>query len=127
MATTIYAQRCAQLKERYERNRDSKELRFIVQYNDLWALANLRRLSRMNCIWLGKRVHEMVEAWTEPDQRTMLDNLQARQARAWDRWRKRIEEREAAKSAGSGKRGRKQQPTTTAPLAPPTFDVWGDS
>jgi hypothetical protein len=123
VATTVYAQRCACLKERHERNRDSKEPKFIVQFNNLWALANLGRLSRMNCIWLGKRIHAMVETWTEPDQREMLDRLQERQARAWKRWEKRIAEYAAAKQAG--KRGRKQQPITPAQEPPsPSIDPW---
>ena len=122
MATTVYAQRCEELKTRYTSNSKSKEPSFTTQFNALWALSNLGRLSRMNCIWLGKRVHEMIEHWTEQDQKEILDRLQDRHARAWARWQKRIAEK-AAKAAGATKgRGKKETPAP-APLAPDN-DTW---
>jgi hypothetical protein len=77
----------------------------------------------MNVIWLGKRVHEMIEHWAEQDQRDMLDRLQERQARAWKRWEARVAAKQAAKAAVATKgRSRKQEPM----LAPPALedDVW---
>jgi hypothetical protein len=125
VATTVYAQRCNELKNRYTTNSKSKEPSFVTQYNSLWHLANLGRLSRHNVIWLGKRIHEMVEAWgtTEENQREMLDRLHERQARAWKRWEARIAEKAAKKAAVATKgRSRKkdQQPTTPAPSP----DIW---
>ena len=99
MAQTVYAARCNQLKTRFVANQKSANPNFTTQFNNLWALANLGRLSRMNVIWLGKRVHEMIEHWTEQDQREMLDRLQERQARAWKRWEARIAEKAAKKAA----------------------------
>jgi hypothetical protein len=125
MATTVYAQRCAQMKERFARNLDSKEPNFITQWNYLWGLSNLGRLSRMNCIWLGKQINAMSEAWHEPNQLEMIEQLRERQARAWKRWEKRIAERAAAKLASGGKRTKKE-PTTPAPVAPVDIDVWED-
>lgn len=123
MASTVYAQRCNELKTRYTTNSKSKEPSFITQFNALWALSNLGRLSRMNCIWLGKRVIEMIERWTEPDQREMLDRLQERHSRAWARWEKRIAEKQA-KAAGGAKKGcRKSETPAQAPPAPEN-DPW---
>jgi hypothetical protein len=128
VATTIYAKRCAELKDRYTANSKLEKPSFVTQFNCLWALANLGRLSRMNCIWLGKRVHEMIETWTEQDQREMLDRLQERQARAWKRWEKRIAEKQAAKEAKKGWRfGRspkQEAPAQTTPPAPGSIDPW---
>jgi hypothetical protein len=112
----VYAQRCDELKTRYTTNVKAKDPSFITQYNSLWHLANLGRLSRMNCIWLGKRVHEMIEHWTAQDQREMLDRLQERHTRAWARWEKRIAEKQAAKAVGATKGRRKSE--TPAPVAP---------
>jgi hypothetical protein len=123
VAATVYSIRCQELKNRYVNNARSKESSFVTQYNALWALANLGRLSRMNVIWLGKRIHEMVEAWTEQDQREMLDRLQERQARAWQRWQKRVEEKQAAKAAGAAKARRKTETPVLAPPAPGS-DPW---
>jgi hypothetical protein len=125
VATTVYAQRCDELKTRYTTNSKSKDPSFVTQYNSLWALSNLGRLSRVNCIWLGKRVHEMIEHWTEQDQWDMLDRLQERHTRAWARWEKRIAEKQAAKTAGTTKgrsRTKDKQPTT--PAASPDTDIW---
>jgi hypothetical protein len=123
VATTVYAQRCDELKTRYTTNAKSKEPSFVTQYNALWALSNLGRLSRVNCIWLGKRVHEMIEHWTEQDQREMLDRLSERKARAWKRWEARIAEKQAAKAAGATKgRARKETPAQVPPA--PENDVW---
>ncbi len=123
MATTVYAQRCEELKTRYTTNAKSKEPSFTTQFNALWALSNLGRLSRLNCIWLGKRVHEMIEHWTEQDQREMLDRLQERQARAWKRWEARIAEKAAKKAAVATKGRRKQETPALAPPAPDN-DPW---
>jgi hypothetical protein len=122
VATTVYAQRCDELKTRYTTNSKSKDPSFVTQYNSLWALSNLGRLSRVNCIWLGKRVHEMVERWAEPDQREMLDRLQDRHSRAWKRWEARIAEKQA-KAAGTTKGRRKNETPVLAPPAPED-DVW---
>lgn len=119
MAATVYAQRCAELKARYTNNAKSKDPFFITQFNALYALANLGRLSRHNVIWLGKRIHEMIEIWTMPEQREMLDRLQERQERAWRRWEKRIAERAAVKAAGAAKRV-KNKDTTESTIPAPT-------
>jgi hypothetical protein len=123
VATTVYAQRCNELKNRYTTNAKSKEPSFVTQYNSLWHLANLGRISRMNVIWLGKRVHEMIERFTDQDQRDMLDRLQERHARAWKRWEARIAEKQAAKAAGATKRRSKTEAPVQAPPAPEN-DPW---
>jgi len=128
MATTVYAKRCSELKQRYLKNTQLKEPSFDRQLNALLQLASLGRLSRANCIWLGKRVHEMTEAWTSRVQREALDELRHCQERAWKRWQKRIAERAAAKEAHRGwKFGKppKASPTTTPTPAPaPPTDIW---
>jgi hypothetical protein len=128
VAATVYAQRCDELKERYLRNSKSKEPSFVTQFNALWQLSNLGRLSRHNCIWLGKRIHEMSEAWGqqwhEQNQIEMVDQLRDRHARAWKRWEKRIEERAAAKAARAEKRAAKGKTVPVAPTAPEGFDPW---
>jgi hypothetical protein len=128
VATTVYAARCNELKNRYTTNAKSKESSFVTQYNALWALSNLGRLSRMNCIWLGKRVIEMIEHWSDQDQREMLDRLQDRQARAWKRWEARIAAKQAAKTAGATTKGRararaRKETSVLAPPAPEN-DSW---
>jgi hypothetical protein len=118
VAATVYSMRCAELKDRYTANSKLKEPSFVTQFNCLWALANLGRLSRMNCIWLGKRVHEMVESWTENDQREMLDRLQERQARAWKRWEVRIAEKQSAKEAAQARGRVRRKQEIPAPVPP---------
>ena len=122
-AMTVYAARCSQLKDRLVANQKSANPNFTTQFNNAWALANLGRLSRMNVIWLGKRIHEMIERWVEPDQREMLDRLSDRQARAWKRWEARIAEKQAAKAAGTTKgRSKTETPAPAAPAA--NVDPW---
>ena len=124
MATTVYAQRCAQLKNRHTANSKSKEPCFTTQYNNLWALANLGRLSRHNVIWLGKQINAMSESWHEPDQLEKIEQLRERQARAWKRWEKRIAERAAAKLASGGKRSKKPITPAQESLSPSSIDPW---
>ena len=119
MAATVYARRCQELKERYLNNSKSKEPSFTTQFNALFQLANLGRLSRHNCIWLGKRINEISEAWLLPDQQEMIDRLRERQERAWRRWEKRIAERVAAKDAVAAKR-LKNKDTTESTIPAPT-------
>ncbi len=125
MATTVYAQRCNELKVRYTANVKSAKPSFTTQYNAMWGLLGLSRLSRTNTIWCGKRIHEMVEVWIESDQREMIDRLAERHQRAWNRWEKRIAERAQAKAAVKTRapnRFKKYgQPTTPAAPAP---DIW---
>jgi hypothetical protein len=124
-AMTIYAQRNAELRQRYANNKKSKEPSFETQWNALWHLANTKRLSRHGVIWLGKAINEMSDVWPEQAQQEMIETLRERQARAWKRWETRIAERAAAKAAGTSKRSRKQQPPTPAPEAPPpSIDPW---
>jgi hypothetical protein len=115
------------LKNRFLNNAKSQDPSFLTQYNALWHLANLGRLSRHNVIWLGKQIIRMTEAWGgNSEQQEMIEQLRERQARAWKRWEKRIAERAAAKAASAGKRGKKNQPTTPAPPEPPApnLDPW---
>ena len=130
-AMTVYAQRCSQIKTRFLANQKSAIPSFTTQYNYLWALSNLGRLSRMNCIWLGKAIHRMIEYWLDDavevtkdkqNQREMLDQLQERQARAWKRWEARIAEKQEAKASGKKVRGKKDVPAQAAPA--PEEDVW---
>jgi hypothetical protein len=123
VAATVYSMRCAELKKRYTANSKLKEPSFTTQYNALWALSNLGCLSRKNCIWLGKRVIEMIERFTERDQREMLDRLQDRRARAWARWQKRIQEKQAAQEVKKGCRPPKQAAPAPEALVP-TLDPW---
>jgi hypothetical protein len=118
VASTIYAQRNSELKNRYVNNRKSKDPSFETQWNALWHLANMKRLSRHNVIALGKFILEMQEAWTSTEQQEQIEQLRARQERAWRRWEARIAERAEAKLASGGKRSPKKDTPTPTPAAP---------
>jgi hypothetical protein len=80
-------------------------------------------LSRHNVILCGKFINQMGDTWTGRDQMEMIDQLRERQARSWKRWEKRIEEKQAAKAAGTTKGHNKKE--TPAPVAPaPNLDPW---
>ena len=119
MATTVSARRCAELIARYRGNKNSKEPSFTTQFNAVFHLLGRLRLSRHNCILCGKFINEMADTWIDRDQLEMIESLRERQARSWDRWKKRIEERKAEKAAGPTK---KHKPTP-APIVP-THDPW---
>ena len=120
---TVYAARNAELVSRYRSNQKSKEPSFETQFNAVWHLLGMKRLSRHNTILCGKFINEMAETWTEQSQRERIDQLRERQERAWRRWEKRIADIEAAKAAGAakGRSKKKDQPTTPEVL---TQDVW---
>jgi hypothetical protein len=125
VATTVSARRCAELIARYRSNKNSKEPSFTTQFNAVFHLLGRLRLSRHNCILLGKFIAEMQDKWTEKDQLEMIDQLRERQERAWRRWEKRITERAAAKLQSGGKRGRSKKeltPATTPEVS--THDPW---
>jgi hypothetical protein len=122
MAATVYAQRCDELKSRFLNNSKTKEPNFITQWNALWGLSNTGRLSRHNVIWLGKQINVMSDAWHEPDQLEMIQQLRERQERAWRRWEKRIAEYAVARASGT--RGKKKEPKPTSTPDPSAIDPW---
>jgi hypothetical protein len=126
LASTIYALRNQELKNRYTNNKKSKDPSFETQRNALWHLANTKRLSRHGCIWLGKAVNEMFDAWPGTEHQAQIEELRDRQVRAWRRFEARIAEKAAAKaSTGTSKRTKKSQPITQAPVPPPQeYDPW---
>jgi hypothetical protein len=123
-AMTVYAARNAELVSRYRNNKKSKESNFETQFNAVWHLLGTKRLSRHNVILCGKFINEMADVWISEGQLEMIDQLRERQERAWRRWEKRIEEREAQKAAGpySGRKKTKNQSST--PATAPTVDPW---
>jgi hypothetical protein len=124
MATTVDAARCAELISRYRNNNKSKEPDFVTQFNAVWHLLGRLRLSRHNVILCGKFIVEMADTWTSTDQLEMIDRLRERQARSWERWEKRIAEKQAKKEA-SAARGRARQKKDQQPTKPASSpDVW---
>ena len=123
MACTVDAARCAELIARYRGNKTSKEPSFVTQFNAVFHLLGRLRLSRHNVILAGKFINEMADTWNDKEQLEMIDQLRARQQRSWERWRKRIKEKAAAKAAGTRKRIKEDQ-TTTTPAPAPGPDIW---
>jgi hypothetical protein len=121
VATTVTAARCAELIARYRNNKSSKEPDFVTQFNAVFHLLGRLRLSRHNVILCGKFINQMADTWTGRDQMEMIDQLRQRQARSWQRWQKRIEEKQA-KAAGTTKGRRKSEPAQAPPA--PENDVW---
>lgn len=121
MAKTVYAVRVQELKLRINRTRD---ITFQTVYNAFDELMGCKRLSRHNIIWARKKLVEFRDRWTDEDAKRLLDKLALRVEHAAAKWQKRDDERAAAKAAGTSKRGRKQQPTTPAPVPPADLDPW---
>ena len=121
MACTVYAARVQELKERINR----KQPTFQLMYNAFDELMGCKRLSRTNIIWARKKLVEFRDQWPDEDSKRLLGKLELRVEHAADKWKRRDDERAAAKAAGIKKvRSRKkdQQSTTPAPAAAP--DVW---
>jgi hypothetical protein len=123
MAKTVYAMRVQELKLRINRTRD---ITFQTVYNAFDELMGCKRLSRHNIIWARKKLVEFRDRWTDEDAKRLLDKLALRVEHAAAKWQKRDDERAAAKAAGAGKRGKKNQPITPAPVPSAPLDIWED-
>jgi hypothetical protein len=123
MAQTVYARRVQELKLRINR---TKDITFQTVYNAFDELMGCKRLSRHNIIWARKKLVEFRDRWTDEDAKRLLDKLVLRVEHAAAKWQKRDDERAAAKAASAGKRTKKNQPTTPAPVVPVDIDVWED-
>lgn len=126
MATTLSAQRCAELIARYRGNKKSQDPSFLTQHNAVHHLLGRLRLSRHNIILAGKFINEMQDAWGgNAEQLELIDTLRERQARSWARHSKRVEEYAAQRAAGT--RGRNKKKPTLAPTPAPItdYDPWG--
>ena len=122
-AMTVYAARVQELKARINR----KDPTFPLVYNAFDELMGVKRLSRINISWARKKLIEFRDLWTDEDSKKLLDKLALRVEHAADKWKRRDDERAAAKAAGQARgRGRRKQETPVAPEAPPVnlIDQW---
>jgi hypothetical protein len=124
MPATIKAQRIEACKRKFNSALDDKAVLFQRRWSALHEMLGIKTLSRVNQRWCKKAIVVMREEYPDAESQRMIGLLDDRVNRAIDRLAKRDAERAAAKAANAGKRGRKQQPTTPAPVAPVDIDVW---
>jgi hypothetical protein len=115
-AMTVYAARVQELKLRINKTKDPS---FQAVYNAFDELMGVKRLSRHNIIWARKQLLRFRDTWPDDDAKRLLDKLEVRVEHAAAKWKKRDDERAAAKTTGQTK---KQKPTPT-PIVP-THDPW---
>jgi len=125
MASTVYARRTQEIRNRIERF--NKDTSFQIIYCNFDEFCGLRRLSRIQISFARKRLVELRDLFPGEAAQSLFEKLETRIERATAKWRKREDERAAAKAVGQARgRGRPKQDTPVAPAAPPVnlIDQW---
>jgi hypothetical protein len=121
MASTVYARRTQELRNRIARF--NKDTSFQVIYGNFDEFCGLRRLSRIQISFARKRLVELRDLFPDEAAQDLFNKLEIRIERAQTKHKAREDARVAAKAAGTKKvRGKKDTPAPAPPA--PDLDPW---
>lgn len=121
MATTVYAARTQELRNRIARF--NKDTPFQIIYGNFDEFCGLRRLSRIQIAFARKRLVELRDMFPDEAAKALFEKLEIRIERAQTKHQAREDARVAAKSSGTKKvRGKKDIPAQEPPASP--VELW---
>jgi hypothetical protein len=121
MAITDKSRRLFHLKQRFLKTVESNRT-FGNDFDTLSELFSIKSLSIPNCRWCTKALVEMRQRYSAVDHGHLLDHLQDKLDRAFQRSKDRAAGREEKKKNPPGRK-----PMVTLPALPKLNDVWGET